>query len=114
MLMAKTGLFFAHADGSYDRREIRFIDEFLASVNQGGDIAVGKAEVERMLAQTYTLDGIIAETRQLLASGMGPSEQQAVLQAIASFAESVVEADGRVTTAERTNLDAWKKAFALA
>ena len=37
-LMAQTGLFFANVDGQYDSKEKEFIENFVASIEQVGDL----------------------------------------------------------------------------
>ena len=110
-LMAKAGLFFARADGQYDVREKSFIANFIDKLS-----AVGPAdEVEALLAgaldKQYSLDEVIADTKDLL-DDFNPTERGAILLMIDGFIEQVISADGKKTSDEIENFTAWQKAVA--
>ncbi|MBR1550895.1 MAG: hypothetical protein IJ632_01075 [Muribaculaceae bacterium] len=110
-LMAKTGLFFGCVDGSYDVSERQFIENFTAQLSAVGPID----EVQDMLAHAtdvhYTLDEIVAETRQLLNGFDNVAERQMVAMALYQFIDNVVKADGVEHPAEREAFIAWNKAL---
>ena len=88
-LMAKTGLFFASADGDYSDKEKNFIDA---------------------TSHTYTLDEIVKETQQLL-EGFSPDEQSAIKKSLKAFVNKVIDADCTRKGVEQENYLAWKKAI---
>ena len=94
-LMAKTGLFFASADGE---ENIGDIDDEL------------KAKVNDATSHTYTLDEIVKETQQLL-EGFSPDEQSAIKKSLKAFVNKVIDADCERKGVEQENYLAWKKAI---
>lgn len=111
-LMTKTGLFFGCVDGNYDATERQFIDNFTARLSAVGPID----EVQDMLAHAtdvhYTLDEIVAETRELLNGFDNLAERQTVALALYQFIDNVIKADGVEHPAEREAFVAWNKALA--
>jgi len=113
-LMAKTGLFFAHADGTYDDRERQFIEDFVGGIEQIADLdAPTKYAVGDTINHTYTLDEIIDETRQLLDQEFNDQERVAILRAIKSFINRVIRIDGVIHKQEDLNFKAWKQALGV-
>lgn len=112
-LMAKTGLFFAHCDGNFGDREQHFINTFLSSILEVGDIDEQlKSDVKDSLNHTYTLDEIVGETRQLV-EGFNDDERKAILFTVGQFIQKVISADERVESQEQENYKKWKEAFGL-
>ena len=112
-LMAKTGVFFAHCDGEFDQREETFIKGFLGGIDQIGDIdEVLRQEVKDTLNHTYTLDGIIEETQQLL-EGFNEDEQKAIITSIYLFIRKVLVADKNLESVEKKNFRLWKETFGI-
>ncbi len=112
-LMAKTGVFFAHCDGSYVERESEFIKGFLGGIDQVGDIdELLKQEVKDTVNQTYTLDGIIEETQQLL-EGFNEDERKAIVSAIYMFIRKVLVVDKNLDSVEKKNFRIWKDTFGI-
>lgn len=110
-LMAKTGLFFANADGIYQRRERQYIDDFVGGIEQIGTITPElKGEVYGALNHSYKMPEIIADTKAIL-EGFTANERQAILKAIRGFINKVISADGHVHPLERENFRLWKNAF---
>ncbi|SES71016.1 hypothetical protein [Prevotella sp. kh1p2] len=112
-LMAQTGLFFANADGIYQRREKEYIDEFVSGIKQIGDItAEMEADIQASLDKKYTLNEIVDGTREVL-DGFSEPERQAILKSIRGFINKVIRADGHVHPLEHENYKLWKTAFGL-
>lgn len=109
-LVAKTGLFFANADGKYDVKERSFIDGFLNKLSQIGSVDEIKDELADCLNKTYTLESIVADTKDLL-DDFNPTEQAAIKQTLALFVDQVIDADSMERPIEKQNFDAWKKAI---
>lgn len=109
-LIAKTGLFFANVDGSYDSREKKFIDRFIKKLEKLGPVDHVKPLLQGTLQETYTLDEIVAETKDLL-KDFNPVEQSAIKMTIEEFVNDVIGADYVANKAERKNFNAWKKAL---
>lgn len=112
-LMAKTGLFFAHVDGQYQRSEKRYIDNFLSGLNQIGDLDPDlHQEVLDSLKRTYTFEEIVDDTKALV-DGFTDKERGAILYSMKGFINQVIRADNRVDTAETEAYKQWKAAFGL-
>lgn len=109
-LVAKTGLFFAHADGEYDVREKKFIDGFIDKLAQIGPVDEVKAELEVSLAKAYTLDEIVAETKDLLVSFNMP-EQDVIKLTLRQFVANVINSDCVEKKAETELFRDWIKAL---
>lgn len=110
-LMAKTGLFFAHCDGQFDKREHDFINAFLEGILEVGEIPEQLSlEVKDSLNHTYTIEEIISETQQLT-EGFNEDERKAILFTISQFILKVMASDEQVQSAERQNFEKWKTAF---
>lgn len=112
-LMAQTGLFFANVDGKYDSKEKEFIENFIASIEQVGELEPElKADVSDSLNHTYELPAIITATKGLV-DGFNEDERAAILGSIESFIERLIAVDGEVHPAEEENFKQWKVAFGL-
>ena len=110
ILTAKAGLFFANCDGDFSQKENDFIEGYIASIEDVGDIPDDlKAEVRDTLNHHYTLDGIIAETKDLV-SGFNDDERNAILFTLRQFILKVISADARVKTKEVECYDQWIEA----
>ncbi len=112
-LMAKTGLFFAHCDGNYSDHEYRFINGFLEGILEVGDIEDSlKEEIKDSVNHTYTIDGIIEETANIV-NGFNEDERKAILFIISQFILKVIVADDSIADEEKANFEKWKAAFNL-
>lgn len=110
-LMAKTGLFFANADGQYTDEEKKFITDFILGIEQIGEMEVGlKAQVMDTVNHSYMLEGIIEETNALLA-GFTATEKDAIRKSLKAFVNNVIMADGTRCSAEQDNYLKWKDAI---
>ena len=113
-LMAQTGLFFANVDGQYDSKEQEFIENFIAGIEQIGELEPElKADVTDSLNHSYELPAIIEATKDLV-DGFSEQERAAILGSIQSFIERVINIDGEVHPAEAENFNQWKVAFGIA
>ncbi len=111
-LLAKVGLFFAKADGKYTDKEENFIAKFIDRLaGDGDDRKEAEALLEGYLDKTFTLDEIIADTKDLL-SGFNETEQGVITLMLNGFIDQVIEADGKESAAELKNYEAWQKAIA--
>ena len=112
-LMAQTGLFFANVDGQYDSKEQEFIENFIAGIEQIGELEPElKADVTDSQNHSYELPAIIEATKDLV-DGFSEQERAAILGSIQSFIERVINIDGEVHPAEAENFNQWKVAFGL-
>jgi len=109
-LVAKTGLFFAHADGKYDMRERNFIEGFIDKLAAIGPVDEVKARLESSLHQNYRLEDIVKETKDLLGH-FTPVEQDAIKASLMQFVSNVIEADYVENKAETALFEEWKKAL---
>jgi len=107
-LMAKTGLFFAHCDGEYTDRERQFVEGFVSGIEQIGSIDESvKQEVLDSVNHTYTLEEVLAETKELVAK-FNDDERKAILATLDGFIKKVMRVDNEIETAEKKAYVAWK------
>ena len=111
-LIAKTGLFFANADGTYDARERKFIDRFIKKLEKLGPVDHVRPLLEGTLQEAYTLDEIVAETKDLL-KNFNKVEQSAIKMTLEEYVDDVIGADYVANKAERKTFAAWKKAIEI-
>ncbi len=110
-LVARTGLYFAKADGHYSEREHAFIDAFVAQLALEGSADEARTLVGAVEQETITLDQLLADTRALLGQ-LPPDQADTVLLMLYAFATDVVNADGDSHPAEREALAQWRQALA--
>ncbi len=110
-LVARTGLFFAKADGHYSEREHAFIDAFVAQLALEGSPDEARALVADVEHEAITLHQLVADTRALLGT-LPPDQADTVLLMLYAFATDVVNADGTHSPAERQALTQWRQALA--
>ena len=110
MLAAKTGLFFAKADGKYDVAEKQFIESFIDKLAAIGPVDEVKANLEGLLQKNITLEEIDADTDSLLAEFNG-LERMLIRATLTQFVQRVIEADGVKDKKEVEYFEAWKKAI---
>ncbi len=112
-LTAKAGLFFASCDGDFSAKEVEFIEGFIESIEEVGEIPQElKDEVRDSLNHTYTIEEIIDDTKQLV-DGFNDDERKAVLFVLRQFILKVIAADARVKEREVEYLDKWIAAVGL-
>lgn len=107
---AKTGLFFAKADGIYDVREKKFIEGFIDKLSAVGPVDDVKAELDSLLAKNDTLDDIIGGTKDLL-SYFAPVDQEVIKDVLRKFVTKVINADFVEKEEETILFKEWKKAI---
>ena len=110
-LMAKTGLFFASIDGEYAQSEREFIENYISSLANVGPIDEVKDMLQNSLNVHFTLDEIIADTRQLLDYFPQGEDKQAIVLSMAHFIEQVILADGQEHPAEKEAFEQWANAL---
>ena len=110
-LVAKTGLYFGCVDGNYDESERRFIENYIGQLSRVGDVSEVQAMIEHALDQHFTLEEIIADTKELLASFDEPTARQAIIMSLFQFIDAVIKADGVEHPAEREALIKWAEAL---
>lgn len=110
-LMAKTGLFFANADGDYSEKEKQYITDFILGIEKIGDLEVGlKAQVLDTINHTYTFEEIVSETRSLL-EGFSTEEQDAIRKSLKAFVNQVITIDGKRRKEEQDYYLRWRQAI---
>lgn len=113
-LMAKTGLFFANCDGSYDQRERDFIENFISGIEGVGDIDPAlKQNLKDSLNQQFTYEQIVSDTKALT-DGFNEDERKVILITIDQFIRKVIRLDGELCEKEKANYANWQKEFGLA
>ena len=92
-LVARTGLFFAKADGDYTEREQAFINEYVNQLARDGSPDEVRALLGDVEHEPVTLDQLIADTQALLAQ-LPVADGQMVSLMLYAFINDVVKADG--------------------
>ena len=110
-LMAKTGLLFASVDGDYADSERAFIENYINQLSKVGPVDEVKDMLENALNVKFTLDEIIADTRQLLTYFDRPEDKQAIVMSMYNFIQQVITADGVEHPAEKDALLQWATAL---
>jgi len=110
LLAAKTGLYFANVDGEYDVKEKEFIDNYIQKLSEIGPIDDVKEEIEALVGQTFTLDEVVADTRDLLEDFSG-LEKMLIRSTLNQFAKKIIKADGEQAPVEKTAYAMWKEAI---
>ena len=108
-LMAKTGLFFAKADGQYEGGEKKFIEKFLGRLAEHGDVSDLQPKLEGYLNESFTIEQIVEETNALV-SDFNKVEKAAILASLSSFIQKVIKSDGEQESAEVAAYAVWKNA----
>jgi len=106
-VVAKTGLFFSCIDGEYADSERQFIENYINELAQYGGVDEVKALLENPMEKHYTLDEVVADTRELLESIESPADRRAIAITLADFIGQVVLADGVERPAEREAFIKW-------
>jgi len=110
MLAAKTGLFFAKADGNYNVAEKQFIESFIDKLAAIGPVDEVKDSLAGLLQRPLTLDEIEADTDSLLDEFNG-LERMLVRATLTQFVQRVIAADGQKHEKEAELFEAWQKAI---
>ncbi|MBQ7690614.1 MAG: TerB family tellurite resistance protein [Muribaculaceae bacterium] len=110
-LVARTGLFFAKADGQYSERERVFVQAFIDLLARQGDAAQARALVDDATSERISLDSLVHDTRQVLAQ-LPPDDADVVKLLLYAFINDVVKADGDTCEAEREAQRQWCAALA--
>lgn len=108
---AKTGLFFASVDGDYSQAEQQFMENYLAQLGQVGPIEDLKGMFDHVMDQPVTLPDLLADTKQLLDLLPTAVDRQAVIYAMADYAQQVITADGLEHPIEREAFNQWYNAL---
>ena len=109
-LVAKTGLFFASADGVYSTRENKFIADFIGKLSEFGPTDEIDGYLNGLLQKAYTLDEVVAETKDLIAQ-FNPTEKTVILYMLKNFSQNVIKADGIAHPKEEEALVKWEEAL---
>lgn len=113
LLTAKAGLFFASCDGEFSQKEREFIEGYISSIEEVGEIPLEfKNEVADTINHVYTLDEIIGDTLNLL-EDFNEDEKKAILLTLKQFILKAIASDSRVKTKEVEYYDQWLKAVGL-
>jgi len=110
LLAAKTGLYFAHVDGEYDTKEKEFIDNYIQKLSEIGPVDDVKDEIIALTDKSFTLDEVVADTRDLLEDFNG-LEKMLIRSTLTQFAKKIIKADGTEAPAEKTAYAMWKEAI---
>lgn len=110
-VVAKTGLYFSCIDGNYADSERQFIENYINELSQYGGVDDEiKPLLDNPMDKHYTLDEVVADTRDLLESIDSPADRRAIAITLADFIGQVVMADGVERPAEREAFLKWADA----
>ena len=114
VLCAKIGVFFANCDGVYETREQKFIENFVANLEQGeGGLAI---EIKKIILEStneiVSLETIIQMTRDLL-DGFNEVEQTEIKKVLSEFIVKLIEVDGEFHPNEIANYNLIKEQIGL-
>lgn len=113
LLTAKAGLFFASCDGDFSQKERDFVEGYIESIEEVGEIP---SELKEALADTinhtYTLEEIIGGTLDLV-EGFNEDERKAILFTLRQFIIKAIASDSRVKEKEVAAYDQWLAAVGL-
>lgn len=110
-LMAKTGLFFAALDGVYAPSERAFIENYINRLASVGPVDEVRQMLQNSLNLRFTLEEIVADTRQLLNYFPSPADKRAIVLAMYNFIQKVIMADGVEHEREKEALAQWANAL---
>lgn len=113
LLTAKAGLFFASCDGEFSQKEREFVEGYISSIEEVGEIP---SELKVALADTinhaYTLEEIIGDTLHLV-EGFNDDERKVILFMLRQFILKAIASDSRVKDKEVACFDQWLAAVGL-
>ena len=113
LLTAKAGLFFASCDGDFSNKEKEFVEGYIESIEEVGEIPEElKTQLRDTLNHTYTLEGIIHDTLALV-EGFNEDERKAILFTLRQFILKIIATDAHVKTKEVEKFDKWLEAVGL-
>lgn len=113
ILMAKTGIFFAQADGQVDKKEREAISAFLDNMNDEMDLMEDvPALMNRYFSQNLSLDDVVAATNRYL-EGYNEFERKSLLNSVSRFIENVISADGVKSLEEKQFYLGWQQRLGL-
>ncbi|MBO4821872.1 MAG: hypothetical protein J5548_10485 [Prevotella sp.] len=113
LLTAKAGLFFASCDGDFSQKEREFVEGYISSIEEVGEIPSElKEAVADTINHTYTLEEIIDETLSLV-EGFNDDERKAILFTLRQFILKAIASDSRVKEKEVASYDQWLKAVGM-
>ena len=110
-LVAKTGLFFACVDGEYSESEKIFIENYINNLAKVGPVDEVKEMLENALNVRFTLDEVIADTRERLGYVPEPEDKKAIVMSMFNFIQHVITADGVEHPNEVEALQKWAEAL---
>ena len=113
MLTAKAGLFFASCDGEFSQKEKEFIEGYISSIEEVGEIPSElKVALADTINHTYTLDEIIGDTLSLV-EDFNDDERKVILFTLRQFILKAIASDSRVKEKEVAAYDQWLAAVGM-
>ena len=107
MLTAKAGLFFASCDGEFSQKEKEFIEGYISSIEEVGEIPSElKVALADTINHTYTLEEIIGDTLSLV-EDFNDDERKVILFTLRQFILKAIASDSRVKEKEVAAYDQW-------
>lgn len=113
ILTAKAGLFFASCDGEFSQKEKEFIEGYISSIEEVGEIPSElKVALADTINHTYTLEEIIGDTLSLV-EDFNDDERKVILFTLRQFILKAIASDSRVKEKEVAAYDQWLAAVGM-
>ena len=113
MLTAKAGLFFASCDGEFSQKEKEFIEGYISSIEEVGEIPSElKVALADTINHTYTLEEMIGDTLSLV-EDFNDDERKVILFTLRQFILKAIASDSRVKEKEVAAYDQWLAAVGM-
>ena len=113
ILTAKAGLFFASCDGEFSQKEKEFIEGYISSIEEVGEIPSElKVALADTINHTYTLEEIIGDTLSLVEE-FNDDERKVILFTLRQFILKAIASDSRVKEKEVAAYDQWLAAVGM-
>ena len=107
-LIIELGKFFMECDGDIDDKEIKFINDYTDQMVAKGEATLAEMKaIEDSIEKELTIDYLIEQTKELL--GYATEEEKGTLrEALSSYIQKIIMADGILHPNEVKFYKAWK------
>ena len=107
-LIIELGKFFMECDGDIDEKEIKFINDYTDQMVAKGEATLAEMKaIEDSIEKELTIDYLIEQTKELL--GYATEEEKGTLrEALSSYIQKIIMADGILHPNEVKLYKAWK------
>lgn len=108
-LLIQIGLFFANCDGNYDPREMKFIQNFLRSLELNHILAPGKYNKEALESSvSEDIDNLLSDTKRFV-SELNEEERKPFIDLLDGYIQGIIKADNIIDPHETYYYNMWKE-----